>query len=302
LLEPEVFGVKNVETGALMEARTMFEAASLTKTMFAVLVLRLVDLGVLTLDEPIARRAPDVHITDDPRIDELTVRLILSHASGLPNWADKPLKFLFDPGKGFRYSGEGYYFLHKAIESITGKSFVDHFRDEFFLPLHMENSAAIWDASVGDRMSNKFDENGDMIPLRNHVDLAGNAPEPNAAWSLYSCAPDYAAFLLSLYKNKAGLSDGMFQEFTSGQNSADDCIAWGLGVGIPKREPSVVWHWGDNGGYRSFAVIDLNTGDGASIFCNSFGGTDLCLELLAGCTDSTFWDGIGRFLETAEAE
>ena len=44
-----------------MEARTMFEAASLTKTMFAVLVLRLVDLGVLTLDEPIARRAPDVH-------------------------------------------------------------------------------------------------------------------------------------------------------------------------------------------------------------------------------------------------
>ena len=301
LLEAEAYGVKNAQTAAPMEIHTMFEAASLTKTMFAVLVLRLVDRGIFELDEPVAKRATGLHITDDERIERITIRHILSHASGLPNWAEKPLEFRFDPGHGFGYSGEGYYFLHKIVEQVTGKSFADHFRDEFFAPLDLNNSVAVWDASIVPRMSNKFDELGNMIPLRNHIDLAGNAPEPNAAWSLYSSAPDYAAFLLEIYRNRAHLSDKLFGEMVRPQNKADENVSWGLGAGIPAADPSVVWHWGDNGGYRSFAVIDLETGDGASVFTNSFAGTDLCMDLLAGCTDAAFWNGIARFLETAEA-
>lgn len=298
--EPAAYGVKNTETGASMLPETMFEAASLTKTLFATLVLRMVDRGIFSLDEPVALRAPDIRITEDERIHRVTIRHILSHGSGLPNWADKPLAFLFDPGSRFSYSGEGYYFLQKIVEKVTGKAFTDHLRDEFFIPLNMKDSAAVWDASVGARMTCKFDEKGAMFPLRDHVDLAGNAPEPNAAWSLYSGARDYAEFLLELLHHRGHLTETLFREMRSRQNTADADVFWGLGLGMPAADPSVVWHWGDNGGYRSFAVIDLDTGDGACVFCNGAGGTDLCLDLLSRITDGVFWPGIGRFLATAE--
>lgn len=293
-------GVKNTKTGAPMEASTLFEAASLTKTLFATLVLRLADRGVLSLDQPAGPLAPSVKVSEDPRIDKITPRQILSHGAGLPNWADKPLQFLFEPGSSYSYSGEGYYYLHKIVNQVTGKDFVDHFTDEFFLPLGMSDSAALWNASVGRRMTNKFEKDGTMAPLRDFVDLGGNAPEPNAAWSLYSGAADYAKFMLEILNRKGGLSDAMFREMTRPQNKAGNGIFWGLGWGIPARDPSVLWHWGDNGGYRSFAAMDLKTKDGACIFCNSSGGTDLCLEWMAELTDGEFWQDIAAFLETAE--
>jgi CubicO group peptidase (beta-lactamase class C family) len=299
-LEAEAIGVKNTVTGDLMQPDTMFEAASLTKTLFATLVMRLADRGRIALDEPIALMVPSLKISDDDRINKITVRQILSHGTGLPNWADKPLHFLFDPGKNFSYSGEGYYYLHKIVNEVTGKDFVDHFKDEFFVPLKMNNSRAIWDASILKKMTNKFDKHGKMSPLRDWVDLAGNAPEPNAAWSLYSGAEDYTKFLLEILNHKGHLSERAFKEMTTVQNNASHEILWGLGWGLSSKEPSVIWHWGDNGGHRSFVVADLVTGDGACIFCNAEGGTDLCIELLAQMTDSEFWDDIAKFLETAE--
>ena len=298
--ETIAFGIKNAKTGESMTPDTMFEAASLTKTLFATLVLRLVDRGIFSLDKPVAESAQEIRITDDDRIRQVTIRHILSHGAGLPNWADKPLSFLFDPGKGFSYSGEGYYYLQKIVELVTGKSFVDHLIDEFFTPLGMFNSAAIWTPSVRDRMSCKFDEKGVMFPLRDHVDLAGHAPEPNAAWSLYSGARDFSEFLLEILHHQGHLPESLFREMRSSQNKADEGVSWGLGLGIPAKDPSAVWHWGDNGGYRSFAVIDLSTGDGGCVFCNGAGGTDLGLELFSRITDGVFWAEIGRFLETAE--
>ncbi|NCB41246.1 MAG: class A beta-lactamase-related serine hydrolase [Clostridia bacterium] len=299
-LKAEAIGVKNTETRELMRADTMFEAASLTKTLFATLVMRLVDQGIFSLDEPVASLLPSFKLSDDDRINTLTVRQILSHGTGLPNWADKPLPFLFDPGKGFRYSGEGYYYLHRIVNEVTGKDFVDHYRDEFFEPLKMNHSRAIWDPSILDYMANKFDVNGKMFPLRDFIDLGGNAPEPNAAWSLYSGAEDYAKFLLEILNNKGHLSESAFKEMVSPQNDAGNGILWGLGWGLSSKDPSVIWHWGDNGGYRSFATVDYATGDGVCIFCNGAGGTDLCLAFLDQTTDGEFWGNVSKFLETAE--
>ena len=84
------YGVQNAETGEPMLPSTIFEAASLTKTLFACLVLRLVDRGVLTLDEPIAKLAPNVQVSQDERIQTITARQVLSHGTGLPDWDKKP--------------------------------------------------------------------------------------------------------------------------------------------------------------------------------------------------------------------
>ena len=301
LQQAHAYGVQNVETGELMLPSTIFEAASLTKTLFACLVLRCVDRGLLTLDEPIAALAPDVQVSQDPRIQTITARQVLSHGTGLPNWDKKPyLQFLFDPGTSYSYSGEGYYYLQRILNEVTGKDFTDHYWDEFIKPLGMTNSYPVWEPAVNEIESRKHDKDEKLLPERKEPDLEGNAPEPNAAWSLYSGAEDYAKYMLEILNDHGHLSESSFAEMTKPQNKATEGIWWGLGWGIPEKDRNVLWHWGDNGGYRSLAVMDLETKDGACVFCNSFGGTDLCIEFLDYLTDGEFWGDVAEFIAHAE--
>ncbi|MBQ1417889.1 MAG: beta-lactamase family protein [Firmicutes bacterium] len=295
------YGVQNAETGEPMLPSTIFEAASLTKTLFACLVLRLVDRGVLTLDEPIAKLAPNVQVSQDERIQTITARQVLSHGTGLPDWDKKPyLKFLFDPGTSYSYSGEGYYYLQKIVNEITGKDFTDHYWDEFLKPLGMTHSFPVWEPAVSEIESRKHDAKGALLPDRRHLDLEGDAPEPNAAWSLYSGAEDYTKYMLEILNAHGHLSDAMFREMTTPQNKATDGVFWGLGWGIPAKDPNVIWHWGDNGGYRSFTVMDLKTKDGACIFANGFQGNDMEIEFLDYLTDGDFWPDVADFVAHAE--
>ena len=299
--QAHAYGVKNIETGEPMTPSTIFEAASLTKTLFACLVLRLVDRGVLTLDEPIAPLAPEVQVSSDPRIQTITARQVLSHGTGLPNWGNKPhLDFLFDPGTSYSYSGEGYYYLHRILDRVTGKDFTDQYRDEFLRPLGMTNSYPVWEPAVMPIESNQHEKDEKLIPLKTELDLAGNAPEPNAAWSLYCGAEDYAKYMLEILNCHGHLSEESFREMTSPQNKATEGVSWGLGWGIPRKDPNVIWHWGDNGGYRSLTVMDLVTKDGVCIFCNSNGGTDLCIEFADYLTDGEFWPEVADFIAHAE--
>ena len=299
--ETQAYGITNSETMAPMTPSTIFEAASLTKTLFATLIMRLRDWGMIDLDQPISPLAPDIKVSHDPRIDKVTARQILSHGSGLPDWGHKPdLEFKFDPGKGFSYSGEGYYYLQKVADEVTGKEFCDQYCDEFIRPLGMFDSAPIWSPKVGAKESRKFSADGEMLEFRDYIDLSGDAPEPNAAWSLYSGARDYGKYMLEILNEHGHLSPESFGEMVKPQNQATASILWGLGWGIPEKDQNVIWHWGDNGGYRSLAAMDIKTKDGACIFCNSYGGIDLSIDFLDSITDSSFWSDVAEFIEGAE--
>lgn len=84
------------------------------------------------------------------------------------------------------------------------------------------------------------------------------------------------------------------------QSIADDDIAWGLGVGLIRKEPSVRWHWGDNDGFKSLALWDQQTGDGLVVTTNSDNGLSLCYDLAAELTDADFLAAMAAFIETAE--
>ncbi|GAA3266761.1 hypothetical protein GCM10020258_36170 [Sphingomonas yabuuchiae] len=87
---------------------TPYNLASLTKPLTAEVILRLVSAGKLSLNDPMDRYWSDPDLSGDPRRMNLTVRMALSHRTGLPNWRDaKGLAFDHDPGTTTGYSGEG---------------------------------------------------------------------------------------------------------------------------------------------------------------------------------------------------
>ena len=210
------------------------------------------------------------------------------------------MKLCFAPGTGYSYSGEGYYLLQHLVEQLEGKSMDTLFRENFFLPWGMDSSKAEWTPMVGAAFSMGFDKDGKVTKVRDCIDDEGLAPEPNAAWSLYTYAVDYARFLCRMIRERGGLSETLFAEMTKPQNEATPTVEWGLGFGIPKKDRNVLWHWGDNRGFKSFAVWDKVTGDGAVICTNSDNGVDFYLPLLKLLTDGAFYDDVADFIAHAE--
>ncbi len=140
-------GTRDTSTGALVDQNTVFEAASLSKPVFAFAVLRLVDSGVLSLDTPLADYAPN-DVKGDPRAATVTVRDVLSQSSGLPNWGSwiTPVKTYFPPGSQFSYSGEGFVWLQRVVVAATGERLEDVMDRLVFDPLQMKQTSYVWRA------------------------------------------------------------------------------------------------------------------------------------------------------------
>lgn len=141
------FGFKDSKSKDPVTNETVFEAASLSKPVFAYGVLKLVDAGQLDLDKPLNQYLPgDYDVGPDPRLAQVTARRVLSHTTGFPNWrgGDPKLKIYFTPGEKFSYSGEGFVYLSKVVEHITGEKLNDFMKRMVFDPVGMTGSSYVW--------------------------------------------------------------------------------------------------------------------------------------------------------------
>ncbi|MEL6538076.1 MAG: serine hydrolase domain-containing protein, partial [Bacteroidota bacterium] len=134
--------------GHSIDESTFFNTASLTKSITAFLTLQLIENGTLSLEEPLHPYWVDPDVVDDPRHQTLTPHILLSHQSGFANWRwmeeDEKLRFQFDPGTQFGYSGEGYEYLRRSLEAKQQSGFRSLVQENVFDPLHMENSHLSW--------------------------------------------------------------------------------------------------------------------------------------------------------------
>src|SRR4029077_6187601 len=130
------FGLKNAETKQPVTDETIFEAASLSKPVFAYAALKLVDQGKLGLDVPLTTYLPKPYIQGEHRLAKITARIVLSPRTGFRNWRgdDNPLSIYFTPGERFSYSGEGYVYLQTVVEQIAGKPLNDLMNELVFTP------------------------------------------------------------------------------------------------------------------------------------------------------------------------
>jgi CubicO group peptidase (beta-lactamase class C family) len=150
------FGYRDVEHALPLTDTSVMYAASLTKAMFANLVMQLVDERAIALDTPIAKYLPKplpsyekyADLAGDARWERITPRMLLSHTSGLPNWrfleASGKLDIRSDPGTHFGYSGEGINLLQLVIEEHTGKAVGDMMQTRVFDRFGMTRTSMVW--------------------------------------------------------------------------------------------------------------------------------------------------------------
>jgi CubicO group peptidase (beta-lactamase class C family) len=287
------FGVKNAETKEPVDDNSVFEAASLSKPVFAYAVLKLVDSGKIDLDAPLTKYIPGRYdVGDDPRLDQITARRVLSHTTGFPNWrprGDARLKIYFTPGDRFSYSGEGFVYLSRVVEHITGEKLEVFMKRTVLEPLGMKSSGYLWR------------EDYDSRKVFGHNSISGvsgrNKPDnANAAASLHTTATDYARFVVAIMKGTALKPETASLMLTpqisvdqSGPNNLvrpdpklSPAISWGLGWGLQKTDEGIsFWHWGDNGDAKAYVVAFPKQRTGLVMFANSANGLSIISEVVA---------------------
>ena len=205
----------------------VFEAASLTKPVFAALVMSLIRDSVIRLDAPLSSY-PGWPRMSDPRAGAITIAMVLSHSSGLGNGdADSAKRLAFDPGHGWRYSGAAYRYLQRVVEHATGQPLDTLLRTRVFAPLGMGRSSMVDAARPESAWFVGHDRAGRPLPRDRFV-------RASASTSLRTTARDYARFLQAVM---AGGRDGsplwradvaaMLEPRASVDSSLG--IRWGLG-------------------------------------------------------------------------
>ena len=274
LLWNKGFGVKNRSTKQPIDDKTIFAAASLTKPLFAYAVLKMVERGQLDLDVPLTKYTDRPYISD-PRIDLVTTRRILSHTTGFPNWSgNKPVWFKNQPGTKFGYSGEGFLYLQKVVEKITGQPLASYLQQQILIPFGMNSSSLVWESSYTGMASDGHNRAGKPKPMS----------KPKAAvsaGSLRTTATDYAQFLIAMMKpgniDSPKLTEASLQQMLTPQIKVSQSIDWGLGWGLEKtNDGNFFWHWGDLGTFKSFTLASNESNTGIVILTNSQNGLKIC--------------------------
>ncbi|NNU34873.1 beta-lactamase family protein [Mucilaginibacter sp. S1162] len=217
-----------LKAGVPISLSSIFNVASITKTITIMVTLNLVNSGKWKLDEPIARYWTDPDIKNDPRSQKLTTRDLLTHRSGFPNWrsqqASGKLAFQFDPGTKYQYSGEGFEYLRHALERKFNRKLEQLADSLIFSPLDMRDTRFTWNNNQESRFAYPFDANQKQLePTHNTA--------ANAADLLKTTVPDYCKFVLWVL-NGGGLSKKLYTEMTSHQVTTKPGAYMGLGWAI----------------------------------------------------------------------
>lgn len=277
LRQVKVFG--EITKGVSAPYNTIFNVASLTKPLTAMVALKLVSLGKWNLDEPIYKYWTDADVANDPRNKKLTTRFILSHQTGFPNWRymneNEKLNFQFEPGTKYQYSGEGMEYLRKALEKKFKKSLQQLANELIFQPLKMTDTKYIWDKNVDTtRLAIGYDKDGKAYEIVKNE-------KPNAADDLLTTVEDYGKFLVSVM-NGDGLSKIVFDEMTKNQVASTKGKHFGLGFEIYDlgNGEIALSHGGSDNGVQTIVFILPKTKQGLLIFTNSDTGGSVFENLL----------------------
>ncbi|HEX4543050.1 MAG TPA: serine hydrolase domain-containing protein [Candidatus Acidoferrum sp.] len=317
-------GLANADTKTPITEASIFPAASMGKQVFAWAALQVVQEGKLDLDRPLKEYLEDGAPTG--RWSELIcARHVLSHSSGLPNWRwekDQPLTPSFEPGTKFRYSGEGYYYLQRCIEHITGIGAEQFLQDRAMKKAGMNSSTYLWRADAEARLVFGHEHNepyeghefakklfaviqasGKPLASWHHEEIvaamskqspAGSllplGVSPNAAFSLLTTVGDYCAFVARIVappSEAADVNPALRAQMIRPYSHINSALSWGLGWGIEQEGagPRFLWQWGNNGRWMNFVLVHPESRSAIVVFSNGENGMRVIERLVRAATD-----------------
>lgn len=276
-------------------ANTIFDVASLTKTITTLLTLQLVQNGNWKLDESLDTYWIDSDVRDDTFHKKLTTRHVLAHRTGFPNWRwmneDKKLAFQFEPGTKFQYSGEGFEYLRKALESKFDTSLEKMADSLVFKPNGMKDSHLVWNEEL------------DSTPFSGTHDKEGKAYEyekafeANAADNLLTTIEDFGNLGVNVL-NKKYLGKEIYNEMISPQSEVREGIDFGLGWivfnNLPKGEYAL-FNAGSDTGVNALIVLLPKSKRGLVVMANGDNGRALAMRMVGEVLGEAGQEILGRF-------
>lgn len=312
----KTYGLRDAEKDLPLTPDSVMTAASLTKSAYATVVMRLVQRGALNLDKPIEEYlgkplgdfAAYADLKGDPRTAKLTLRILLDQTTGFANFRgleeDHKLQIHYDPGTHYGYSGEGINLAQFVVEKVTGKSATQLMQEELYGPLKMSRTSMIWLPRFESDFANGYDEYGRSLGPERRT-------SPKAAGSMLTTPRDYSTFLSALMRGEVLSSNArdkmlspqirihsahQFPSLNTDTTSAYDSIklSYGVGWGFYKSPYGpAFFKEGHDEGWRNLALCFLN-GDGILVMTNSSNGEGIfrpLVEALLGETAFPFdWE------------
>lgn len=270
--------VKNfgeLQAGHPAPDNTLFNIASQTKPATAMLTLKLVQMGKWNLDEPLAHYWIDPDIANDPYLMKLTTRFVLSHQTGFPNWRSDNggtrLQFKFEPGTASGYSGEGFEYLRRALESKFHQSLAVLMNTYLFKPLDMNNTQYWSEKLDTTRFAMWHDGQGKRYATSIQTSVS-------AADDLITTIEDYCK--LGIYAMQLANEGGpVYAEMVKPQRRTKpgnaSGLGWGLVDGLPAGEYALQ-HGGSDIGVRTMAVFLPGSNSGVVVMTNGDNGGFVC--------------------------
>ena len=310
------YGWRDKDKQLPFEPNTVTYGASLTKGVFASLVMQLVDEGRLDLDKSIADYLPKplpefekyVDLRGDERWRKFTLRILLDHTSGMPNWrfvnADGKLDIKFEPGSRYSYCGEGINLAQFVVEQALHQEVGALLQERIFTPLGMPDTGLVWREAFAANLAVGHDEKGVNLGHKQRGSV-------RAAGSMDTTIVDFSKYLSALMQGRV-LGPKALAEMTrpqieihslfqfpvaAGPHAPPDTdenrvvgLAYGLGWGVLQHTPygPAYFKEGHDDGWGNYAIVFPAKGTAIVLLSNSSNGEHIFRELLAKLIGDTF--------------
>jgi CubicO group peptidase (beta-lactamase class C family) len=314
----KAFGYRRADRGELLSTKSNIYGASLSKAVFAVLVMKLVADSVLDLDKPLQDYLPKPiydytptkkwhddfsALKDDTLYKTITARMCLDHTTGFPNWRwdepDQKLRTRFTPGTKYSYSGEGMVYLQVVLEYMLNKSLEELMREKIFEPLGMNMSSYTWQPQYEQEYASGHNETGEIY--KKDTDN-----EARAASTLETTLDDFTLFLTAVMKGTL-LDTTSTREMFRPQirlrsvqqfgplrlqdSTFNDGIQLSYGLGwvlLQSRFGTGAFKEGHGDGFQHYCILFPEKGIGMLIMSNSDNAEGIFKELLETAIADTF--------------
>lgn len=262
------FGFANVELAVPVTPQSLFQTGSIGKMFTAALILKLAEAGRISLDDPLSKHLPGT----PPVWAAVTVRMMLGHTSGIPNYVlddyirivaggegelariafAKPLDF--PAGSDWRYSNTAYVLLGQLIQKVTGRFYGDLLVEQLFRPLGMATARPISESEIVPGRVAGYELN-DKKQLKNQEHLP-QFLNSTADGSLYFSLADYAAWEAAVRRRDPVLKPASWAEMLKpGRLNSGASLGYGMGWDV--RSAGDVLLRGHGGSWQGFQTYYL---------------------------------------------